>query len=252
MSARRVFKTKVLTHAERQARYVAKKKRKAAEALVLAQRERAAALPILDGMELRIGDARVVLADVPDNSVPLILTGPPYGNDAEPLYKWLARFAARVLIPGGSLICLTGQSMLNRDMAIFDAHLRYWWLHTISHVRGNVMHGKRVVALYKPILHYVKQHRRKVHASPLPDRWPSELDKDWHAWGQGAGGVQVPIEHLTLPGELIVDPFAGSAQWGRVANQMGRRWLGADIAAGGTTTIQRHPPSATAAGRGLS
>ena len=68
----------------------------------------------------------------------------------------------------------------------------------------------------------------------MPDRWPSELDKDWHAWGQGAGGVQVPIEHLTVPGELIVDPFAGAAQWGRVANQMGRRWLGADIAAGGT------------------
>jgi len=74
-------------------------------------------------MELRIGDCRQVLADVPDNSVPLILTDPPYGDDAEPLYRWLAEFAARALIPGGSLICYTGQSRLDRDMALLSAKL---------------------------------------------------------------------------------------------------------------------------------
>jgi DNA modification methylase len=49
--------------------------------------------------------------------------------------------------------------------------------------------------------------------------------------------VEVPIKHLTNPGELIVDPFAGTAEWGRIAHKMGRRWLGADIARGGTTAI---------------
>ncbi len=66
------------------------------------------AQPLPDGMELRIGDCREALADVPDNSVPLILTDPPYGDDAEPLYRWLAEFGARVLILGGSLVCYTG------------------------------------------------------------------------------------------------------------------------------------------------
>jgi predicted methyltransferase len=56
----------------------------------------------------------VVLADIPDNSVPLILTDPPYGDEAAPLYEWLALWARRVLIPGGSLICYTGQSRLDR------------------------------------------------------------------------------------------------------------------------------------------
>ena len=45
------------------------------------------------------------------------------------------------------------------------------------------------------------------------------------------------IEHLTEPGELIVDPFAGTAHWGEIAANMGRRWLGADVIAGGDTRI---------------
>jgi hypothetical protein len=44
------------------------------------KREASRNAPILaDGMELRIGDCREVLASVPDNSVLLILTDPPYG-----------------------------------------------------------------------------------------------------------------------------------------------------------------------------
>jgi hypothetical protein len=83
--------------------------------------------PLPDGMTLRIGDCREVLADVPDNSVPLLLTDPPYGDEGVQLYRWLADFAARVLIPGGSLICYTGHSCLDRDLAIFSTKLRYWW-----------------------------------------------------------------------------------------------------------------------------
>jgi predicted methyltransferase len=74
-------------------------------------------------MELRIGDCRQVLANIADNSVALVLTDPPYPAEAEPLYHWLAEFAARVLIPGGSLICYTGHWSLNRDTRIFDAKL---------------------------------------------------------------------------------------------------------------------------------
>jgi hypothetical protein len=102
---------------------------KAAAAYVSEQRRdlSRSAMSLADGVQLRIGDCREVLADVPDNSVPLILTDPPYGDEAEPLYRWLAEFSARVLIPGGSLICFTGQSRLDRDMALFSAKLRYWW-----------------------------------------------------------------------------------------------------------------------------
>jgi hypothetical protein len=50
-------------------------------------------------------------------------------------------------------------------------------------------------------------------------------------------GVTWIIKHNTLPGELIVDPFAGTALWGRIAAEMNRNWLGADVEQGGSERI---------------
>jgi hypothetical protein len=215
----------------------AKKKAAAAEASKAKRESSRQATPLADGMELRIGDCRKVLEDVPDSSVPLILTDPAYGDEAERLYRWLAEWSARVLIPGGSLICSTGQSRLNRDIKIFDEHLRYWWQLIMPHDQSQRLAGKFVIANYKPVLWYVKDFRRG--RSLLPDVLKSPArDKSLHNWSQGDGGVSSIIEHLTDPGELIVDPFAGTAAWGRAAVGMGRRWLGADIEDGGTERVE--------------
>jgi hypothetical protein len=55
------------------------------------------ALPMEDGFDYSIGDCREVLADIRDNSVALILTDPPYAFAADPLWHWIAEFAARWL-----------------------------------------------------------------------------------------------------------------------------------------------------------
>jgi hypothetical protein len=62
---------------------------------------------------------------------------------------------------------------------------------------------------------------------------PVKRDKALHAWSQGDGGVWPLIEHLSEPGELVVDPFAGTAKWCRIAASMGRRWIGGDVVDGG-------------------
>jgi hypothetical protein len=61
-----------------------------------------AAVPLPDGMELRgIDHPAADLSDIPDNSIPLILTMPPAGQAAAPYYRALGPFAARVLVRGG-------------------------------------------------------------------------------------------------------------------------------------------------------
>jgi hypothetical protein len=238
-----------MTGAERQTRYRTKhrksinrkarteyKRDKKGSAARLRREASRNAQPIPDGMELRIGDCREVLEDIPDNSVALILTDPPYGDEATPLYYWLAQFAARVLIPGGSLFCYTGQSRLLRDGAIFSEHLRYWWTLAMLHNEAQRLMGKFICPEWKPVLWFVKQHRRG--RSLVTDVLRSERrDKTLHEWGQGDGGAGLLIEHLTEPGELIADPFCGTAEWGRMAHAQGRRWIGADIALGGSTSI---------------
>jgi site-specific DNA-methyltransferase (cytosine-N4-specific) len=37
------------------------------------------------------------------------------------------------------------------------------------------------------------------------------------------------IRFLTLPGELVVDPFAGSNMTGYLAEKLGRRWLSIEV-----------------------
>jgi hypothetical protein len=186
-----------------------------------------AAPPLPDAIERRVGDCREVLRDFEPDSVPLILTDPPYGNDAEPLYRWLADFAARVLIPGGSLVCFTGTALLERDMRIFGEHLKFWWQFIMPHDQSARFLGRFVYPNYKPALWYTKGQRRGQ--TMIGDVLHSTRDKTMHELAQGDGGIWPIIEHLTEPGELIVDPFAGTGTWGLIAHSMGRCWIGSDI-----------------------
>ena len=76
---------------------------------------------------------------------------------------WKRVATARVLIPGGSLICYTDQSRLDRNTSILDAKLRYWWLLARPHDQLQRLPGKFVIAGHKPVLWYVKDHRRGPH-----------------------------------------------------------------------------------------
>jgi site-specific DNA-methyltransferase (adenine-specific) len=178
---------------------------------------------------IRRGDFREVLQDLPPGSVDLILTDPPYAEEALPLYEALGEFAARVLKPGGSLICYTGQSTIFKAHALLEKHLRYWWLLSLTHSSGGQkMPGKWVIIEWKPILWFVKESRRDNNF--LIDRIQGTPPrKKLHDWAQGVEEVTPIIETLTSPGDLIVDPFAGSGSFGVMAEKLGRRFIGADL-----------------------
>jgi hypothetical protein len=95
--------------------------RKHVTSQVESDRDRSCSCPLADGFDLRIGDCREVMADVAPNSIPLILTDPPYELAAEPLWRWLGTWAMDVLIPGGSLICYFGGAHTNLLYSALDA-----------------------------------------------------------------------------------------------------------------------------------
>ena len=109
------------------------------------------------GVEATVGNAFDLAGAVAADQ---LLTDPPYGDESGPLYEWLGEWAARVLVPGGSLICYTGQSRLPRDLELLGAHLRYWWLLEMLHTRAQRLPGKFVMVESKPVLWFVKGHRR--------------------------------------------------------------------------------------------
>ena len=88
------------------------------------QREEAEAIAYNgDGPKARVivGDFREQGHIIPDASADFVFTDPPYASKYVPLFGGLAEFAARVLIPGGSLITYTGHQTLPEAPVAHDA-----------------------------------------------------------------------------------------------------------------------------------
>jgi hypothetical protein len=187
-------------------------------------------------VDIRRGEFQSVLSHLEPGSVDLILTDPPYPR--EYLYLWdeLGEFAADKLVDGGSLVTYCGQSILPDALNALDKHLRYWWTICAPHRHGNQMlPGKFVSVGWKPVLWFVKGGRRSKLM--LPDVLPAGgaprktvPTGDGGAWAQAVDELKPIIEGLTAPGDLVVDPFAGSGTTGFAVEKYGRRFIGAEIA----------------------
>jgi len=198
--------------------------------------------------EIVRGDSLEVLADYRGKSVDLIMTSPPfglvrkkdYGNVAADEYvEWFKPFAAAfrgILKDSGSLVIDIGGAwnkgyptrnlyhfklliMLCEEFGFHLAQDFYWWNPsklptpaewvTVRRVRVkdaiNTIPNTDSNSFY---LRYCEKNGFKPH----PARYPAELPEYF-------------IRMLTEPGDLVVDPFAGSCVTGMVCEQIKRRWV---------------------------
>jgi hypothetical protein len=69
----------------------------------------------------------------------------------------------------------------------------------------------------------------------LPDRIDGTAPRktlptgDSNDWAQGVAELEPIISALTAPGDLIIDPFAGSGSVGLAAERFHRRFIGATL-----------------------
>jgi len=198
--------------------------------------ERETTKPILkgvyEGIQIRRGDFREVLADIPDHSVDIILTDPPYTQEYLPLWDDLGAFAARVLKPTGVLLAYSGQLHLPQVIAMLTKHLRWWWMCAIQHTGASgyiVAGGRRVINQWKPLLVLTP-----YDAPPLQVQFRDLIEgggrqKELHNWEQSTEEAVRILQTFGHPDALVVDPFAGSGSFGRAAQQAGMQFIGAEI-----------------------
>jgi hypothetical protein len=175
------------------------------------------------------GDFREAGEQVPDESVALIFTDPPYDRASLPLYGALAEFSGRALAPGGSLLVYAPNYALPQVFALMEGHLRFWWLIALVYDGGGrtLMREYGIRVAWKPLLWFVKGGRLNKQAI-VSDVILKPQEKTEHEWQQSQTEANALIEALTAPGDLVVDPMCGSGTTLVAAQQSGRRWCGID------------------------
>lgn len=192
-----------------------------------------------DAFRLLTGDFIEALLDQPDESVDVIITDPPYGQEFLPEYSRLSGLAARILRPGGSCLVMTGQAHLEEVLTRLSESLRYQW--TCAYVtpgQSTQVFGRFVKCNWKPVVWLTKG---AYAGEQIADVFRSEEnDKAHHEWGQSVGGMKQIVEAFTVTGELVCDPFCGGGATGVAVVLGGRLFLGVDQdEASVKTTAQR-------------
>jgi DNA modification methylase len=192
-----------------------------------------------------VSDARQTLAMLPDRSIGLIITDPPWKIHAGARFLACASYplltvaeaanvladARRVLVRGGHLYCFatTGAEILE-VMQTFQSHgwklLRVlaWDKGSFGGMMGAYRNAWEAVLIFsngasrgfERHLHFSSLLRARAIARRTAK--PSEL-------------YEVFMEMSSRPGELVLDPFCGTNPLQRAAERLqpARRWLAGDL-----------------------
>jgi site-specific DNA-adenine methylase len=183
--------------------------------------------------EVRLGDFRKVLSDIPDNSVDLVLTDPPYPHEYITLFGELAKFASKKLRPGGWLVFYSGELYLDEVFSQMTDNksdgLDYYWTMCLYHQSScQLVQTVNMQAGWKPILVY-RKGEGKIQRSGLDVIISEKREKDGHEWQQSRSGVKQLIERFSNEGDFVVDPFAGSGTVIKCCGELNRKSIGAEI-----------------------
>lgn len=172
-------------------------------------------------------------AHIMPESIDLILTDPPYPEEHLECFKWLADCAAKWLKPGGTLAVMSGQAHLPKviDRLCSNDALSYRWTMAYLTPGGQAVQvfPRKVNTFWKPIILMQKGNIGGDWIGDVSKSDPNDNDKRFHHWGQSESGIADLINRLSLPGQVICDPFLGGGTSGLVSVQMNRLFIGCDI-----------------------
>jgi DNA modification methylase/ParB-like chromosome segregation protein Spo0J len=176
------------------------------------------------------GDFEVIGKKIPDNSVDLIFTDPPYGINGLELYEKLGWLTNRVLKEGGNLVTYSGQFYLNEVFKNLESTgLKYWWTLCVKHAEDHqLIYARNVFCEWKPLLWFVKGEKPNI-INKISDHIESKQpEKLTHKMEQGIIEAEYIIKHLTVENQIVFDPMMGSATSCIAALANKRKFIGCE------------------------
>jgi DNA modification methylase len=205
-------------------------------------------------MRVECGDCLLLLANLEQSSVDLILTDPPYNisranqfqtmgragidfgewdKDAD-LLSWLSP-AVSAIKPGGSLVVFNDW----KNLGLIAEAAEQVGLETKDLLRlekTNPMprnRDRRYITDFELAVWFVKPGAKWVFNRQDPayqrPKFVHSVDKGLHPTQKSLGLMEDLVRIHSNPGDLIVDPYAGSGTTGVAAKRLGRRFFGIEI-----------------------
>jgi len=175
---------------------------------------------------------------IPDNSIDLVVTDPPYVAEFSESIAPFMRIVNRVLKPGGALVMVIGHARLPEVFEGFrecgvefgDDALEFYHICALAMSgRTAAMHHVGAQNGFKPVIIGVKNPQHKPYCMYNDLLTGSGREKDAHDWQQSAEELRPLIDAFSLPGETILDPFMGTGTYGLAAKRRARKFIGIDI-----------------------
>jgi site-specific DNA-methyltransferase (adenine-specific) len=224
--------------------------------------ERPADLGPFEPDHLYQGDALDLLAKIPQGSVDLIITDPPFAIDFQAqrlnynrsgghvmegyreippeeygafTRKWVG-LAYRALAPSGSIYLFSGWNRLKDVLSALDDAGFVTLNHLIWKYQFGVFTRKKFVTSHYHILYAVKDP--KDYTFNKIDHYPEDvwvINREY--WkGRKKTPTKLPsalvkkiLGYSSNPGDLVLDPFLGSGTVAVVSQELGRHYLGFEI-----------------------
>ncbi len=193
---------------------------------------------------IHTGDAVNVLAGMPTNSVDLVLTDPPYGGntaygrarrriigDEHPLVGLQGVAATyRVLKPNSVAYVFCAASHIGFTQHFLLRYTKFRLKEVLVWDKGRPGFGATFRRSFECVL-VLEKGEPRYRGSAIPTLMSAaRANTRLHPHAKPVGLLERLIALSSDPGDLVLDPFAGSGSAGVAAANLGRRFVGIEIA----------------------
>lgn len=199
-----------------------------------------------EGMKDRLlhGDCTALMRGIPSASIDLIVTDPPYlvnyrgrdgrrfQNDDPKDAAWLPRAFAemyRVLKPGSLCVSFYGWNRTDR----FFSTWRAVGFRPVGHIVWHKHYASRagLTRATHEAAYLLAKGSPRLPECPIPDvlPWGKYTGNRLHPCQKPVAAFRPVIEAFSKPGDLVLDPFAGSASIAVAAKDLGRHYLAIEL-----------------------